>query len=79
MENQETKSNVRRIQSEAEFVGLPSDPYKALERSQSAKTLLQDIDDNEDTTDNSNESPHHNVSECSKVYLDLSQVETLNV
>jgi hypothetical protein len=54
MENQETKSIVRRIQSEAEFVGLPSDPYKALERSQSAKTLLQDIDDNEDTTDNSN-------------------------
>lgn len=75
MENQETKANVRRIQSEAKFVGLPPDPYRALERSQSAKTLLQDIDDNEDMTDTSNGSPHHNVSECSKVYLDLSQVE----
>ncbi|XP_071178832.1 NAD(+) hydrolase sarm1-like [Mytilus edulis] len=75
MENLEGKGTVRRIQSEAKFSGLPTDPYKALERSQSARTLLHDIEDEEEMTEKNQESPHHNVSECSKVYLDLSQPE----
>ncbi|XP_052096651.1 NAD(+) hydrolase sarm1-like [Mytilus californianus] len=75
MEKVEGKGTVRMVQSEAKFSGLPTDPYKALEISQSARTLLHDIEDDEEMTEKDHESPHHNVSECSKVYLDLAQAE----
>ncbi|CAG2239609.1 unnamed protein product [Mytilus edulis] len=75
MEKVEAKGTVRMIQSEAKLSGLPTDPYKALEISQSTRTFLHDVGDDEEMTEKNHESPHHNVFECSKVYLDLAQAE----
>ena len=54
-----------------------SDMYKLLERSQSEATLLQKKQSKEKEESSSNgEKSAHNISECSKVYFDLSKGET---
>ncbi|KAK3603297.1 hypothetical protein CHS0354_007628 [Potamilus streckersoni] len=54
------------------------DPYKALERSQSEATLMErrSLDSDSVTETSINKRKEHKISECSKVYFDLSKGET---